>query len=760
MKKIILFLLVNFICFNILGQDLTKVDIKKTVQEFINDNQINKRYTIADINPYEFQNETVLYIIKLKPVGFIILANERRLNSVLAYSFEHNFTSPQPQSNISWWLKNYGEQVWTLKHSDNLLGAQVFHRNIVQNTTSVTPLLSTTWNQGSGYNQFCPIDTNGPGGHAWAGCVATAAGQIMKKWEHPAHGNGSYSYTHPVYGTLSADFENTNYNWTGMNTNISDVALLLYHIGVAVDMNYSPSNSSSSISKLSRAFEYIFNFHSSYLSRSNISDTDWVQTLKDELDNNRPLIYRGGTYPGGHAWACDGYDNNDLFHMNWGWGGYYDGYFSVNDLTPGNHNYNMNQAILYQIYPVSQYICSDPYEAGNNNLGIDNNIFRNVFSFDLPHSEMACLTPGDEDWYSFEYEYNGENEYIDILVKGADNQTAGPYIISANLSGHILSIETKQYGISTDTKLQWKCMSVNGTYPKVIMEDDNSGENGVYSKLVIDLDQVSRTPVVDQHFKNALYNMDIAYHPFITHVYTEYINHITNLQLNYKNIADFTGIEGFQSLQSLWCHHNNLTSLDVSQNHNLTELICRDNQLTQLTVNPEMEELFANRNQISDIQLTQCTNLTKLSLFSNNLQQLDLRNGNPYNLTELYLSNNPDLTCVFVDDANYMNTNWSNAIDATATYVETQAECDALHIDESFKESIQVNPNPFTDKIDIKVANASNIKTISIQNMQGQVVYKSDFAPQINLSNLSKGMYLLNIENVQGNQTVFKLIKD
>ena len=760
MNKIISFVIVVLIQFPVWGQNLSKNDIINAVQKFKNDHHVNGDLSISDIKPFKYKNQTVLFIINLNPKGFIILANEKRINPVLGYSLKNSFITPLPQSNIHWWLENYAEQIWTYKHSDIPLRKTRTNINYRRSPTAVSPILSTTWNQGSGYNQYCPADPNGPGGHAYTGCIATAAGQVMKKWEHPVHGNGSFNYTHPDYGVLSADFENTNYNWAGMDSNISDVALLLYQIGVAVKMNYGPNYSSSSVSSLSMAFKCIFNFHSSYLSRSGISEADWIQTLKNELDNDRPVIYRGGTGSStSHAWVCDGYDNNNMFHMNWGWGGNYNGYYSVNDLTPGSENYNSNQAILYQIYPVSQPSCEDPYEAGNNDMGIDNDVFRNVFSFDAGDGVFSCLTPGDEDWYVFSYDYNGEMEFIDILVKGANSQVSGSYYIKSQISGHTLTIETKQYGLPLDTKLQWKCMSVNGTYPKVIMEDDNGGENGIYSKLIIDLDQISRTIISDQNFKTELYYMDIAFHPFISYVFTEYINHITSLQLNYKDIDDFTGIEGFESLESFWCHHNNLTSLDVSQNHQLKELVCRDNQLTELILNPEMEELFANRNQLTDIVLTNCSNLKKLNLSSNNFQQLDLRNGNPYNITHLYLDNNPSLSCVFVDDANYFNTNFGNNIDPQTHFVETQAECDAFGIDKAFTANIVVFPNPFNDVISIDVNDASEMENISIRNVQGQTVYSGKFKSELNLSALPAGIYFMHLKNTLGQMAVIKLIK-
>ena len=267
------------------------------------------------------------------------------------------------------------------------------------------------------------------------------------------------------------------------------------------------------------------------------------------------------------------------------------------------------------------------------------------------------------------------------------------------------------------------------------------------------------------------------------YVLTSRINTVTSLNVANQNIADLTGIEYFAALQYLNCSGNQLTSLDVTQNTNLQTLYCDNNQLTALDVNQNtaLQRLSCSNNQLTAIDVSQNTNLrsfycyvnqiTSLDVsqntsliefvcYANQLTNLDMRNAHNNNLITFTAIVNPDLTCVFVDDAAYMNANHANHIDATATYVETQAECDALGIDETFKETISIYPNPVSEYLSIQVQDKANIKSISIQNMQGQVVYQSDFAPQIKLADLPADMYFLRIENKTGDVAVFKLIKD
>ncbi len=214
-------------------------------------------------------------------------------------------------------------------------------------------------------------------------------------------------------------------------------------------------------------------------------------------------------------------------------------------------------------------------------------------------------------------------------------------------------------------------------------------------------------------------------------------------------------------LQNLYCDSNQLTSLDVTQNTALQELYCGYNQLINLDVtqNINLYEFDCGFNMLTTLDLTQSTNINKIICLHNQLTSLDIRNGNNRNLRYFRTNHNPNLTCLFVDDAGFMNTYWDRAIDPQTTYVETQAQCDALNIDEDFKQTINIYPNPFSEYIEIEIPDKTYINNICVQNIQGQTIYNNTFTPQINLSGLPSGIYFVNIENKQGNITVFKLIK-
>ena len=234
-----------------------------------------------------------------------------------------------------------------------------------KSTKSVPALLTSKWHQGCLYNSLCPT-MSGPCGHAEVGCVAVAMAQIMRYWGYPTTGWGTHFYTNAGL-TLSADFGNTTYDWEHMpdsltenssETEIEAVSTLLYHCGISVEMNYSPNGSNSNSSKipdaLIRYFYYSKHIHRE--KRSDFSNEEWLSLLKSSLDLQRPVQYSGFGVGIGHAFVCDGYDENDLLHFNWGWGGNANGYFALGNLYPNGNNLNNNNYAIFDIIP--QY---EPY---------------------------------------------------------------------------------------------------------------------------------------------------------------------------------------------------------------------------------------------------------------------------------------------------------------------------------------------------------------------------------------------------------------
>jgi len=229
-------------------------------------------------------------------------------------------------------------------------------------SAQVSPLLNTAWDQTCYYNDSCPPDPAAPPnlcGRVWVGCVATTMGQVMRYHAWPPQGVGSHSYTSIHYGLQSADFGNTFYDWSQMpsllNQASPEVARLLYHCGVSVNMNYHLLGSGAMTSTAGNALKTYFDYDSGLALHfaASYSPSAWNALLKSELDSARPVIYRSEQSGGGagHAWVIDGYDAAGLYHSNWGWGGYYNGYYNLSALTPNLNNFNQNQGALIGIKP-------------------------------------------------------------------------------------------------------------------------------------------------------------------------------------------------------------------------------------------------------------------------------------------------------------------------------------------------------------------------------------------------------------------------
>ena len=303
--------------------------------------------------------------------SFVLMAADDCVQPILGYSLNGPFDIENMPDNKRTWIEGYSNEIqYAIAHQTRAtLEVTQQWRDLAEGNFNqgravvVTPLLQTKWNQGSPYNLLCP-------GGSVTGCVATAMAQIMKYWGYPAHGIGSHSYTHATYGELSADFQSTTYDWsymtntygnTSTTTQKQAVATLMYHCGVSVDMNYSPSSSGASTANVADALKTYFGYSEDvqHLSRSAYSDAEWIALLKNDLNQNFPVQYHGTGSGGGHSFVCDGYNEDNYFHFNWGWGGYCDEYYLVDNLNPGpggigsgtNGIYNDGQGAVFGIHP-------------------------------------------------------------------------------------------------------------------------------------------------------------------------------------------------------------------------------------------------------------------------------------------------------------------------------------------------------------------------------------------------------------------------
>jgi hypothetical protein len=327
----------------------------------------------------KYGGRLVYYVFNVTGGGFIIVSASENTVPVIGYSFVGSYGMGDFPCNFREWMDQCCKQINEANQSNRAIPEFIvtewarltdsyFKPRNLQNSLSVQPLLTSDWNQDVYYNDQCPADPAGPGGHAYAGCVATAMGQLMYFYRFPQHGTGSYSYQHPVYGTISANFDTTTYHWNGMLNSIGSanlhIATLLSHLGISVDMDYGPDGSGMWNHKAAYSLRTYFKYgpETQYIFRDSTSIT-WDSILISNLDAGKPLYYAGWEGVGstsGHAFVCDGYQDTSYFHFNWGWSGSYNGYFYLNQLNPGGSNFNFAQEVIKDIFPdTSNYIYPD-----------------------------------------------------------------------------------------------------------------------------------------------------------------------------------------------------------------------------------------------------------------------------------------------------------------------------------------------------------------------------------------------------------------
>lgn len=354
-------------------------------------------------------NEPLYYIFDVAGSGFVVVSACEITKPVLAYSFEFPYKNNPALEN---WMGSYRKDILKHKAANTPVPAKNkaqwdhfsqahFTPNPIK-TGSVGPLLTTTWNQNKYYNTYCPWDVHSGSYYDYRvpnGCVALACAMIMNYYRHPETGVGGASYVPEPYPRQTVRFFDHIYHWDAMTDEAEwyngEVAKIIYHMGVACQMGYNPEGSGSytelAASKMAAHFGYKQNFEKIYPGNyTNGYEHVYVEMLKEELDYLRPVLYSGQAPGGGHAFVCDGYDNDDYFHFNWGWGGSGNGYFLYDNIT-----YNTSAMGITHLYPANNYPvqCTD-YKRQTASVGYITNGSTNYPYASNPDCQWMIATPG------------------------------------------------------------------------------------------------------------------------------------------------------------------------------------------------------------------------------------------------------------------------------------------------------------------------------------------------------------------------------
>ena len=392
MKKILLTLAAVLCCWvTLCAQPLTEQQAMERALQYMHSGKVSAkaRRMAAPVNGGSMQLEVApveaerIYAFNIEGGGYIIASADSRTLPVLGYSTTGSIDWEQMPDNMRSWLKQYDEAIATLGSRTDFRDGEQTTTLYGQGTTTarqshraarmaVEPLIKTHWNQNAPYWDQVPTyqgpEPNLRNKQCYVGCVATAMAQVMNYWQWPntvPDGLPDYDYNIQYNGNdytwhISAlpptrfewelmindyrvwNTETEQYDPLGTDEQRKAVATLMRYCGQSLETMYGPSEiggSSAYYANVAKALVSYFDYNAAqYIRHQYFPDIDeWEGILYGELAAGRPVVYGGQSDDGGHGFVCDGYDGNGLFHINWGWSGKDDGYFTLAVLNPYNN---------------------------------------------------------------------------------------------------------------------------------------------------------------------------------------------------------------------------------------------------------------------------------------------------------------------------------------------------------------------------------------------------------------------------------------
>ena len=380
MKRTIVFFLMVTLFFS--GLQAKPVDVataKSLGIKFMNTNteirsaQADLVYTACADN-----GQAAFYVFAVQPKGFVIVSADDRAKPILGYSTESNFTAQLPDGLMTFFDNYKAGFSQMFANNDERTEQAVADWNSLAETgklssrranRSVEPLLSSIWNQTDLYNNMAPEDPNSVySGHCKSGCVANTMSQIMRYWEWPRHGQGSHGYNansnYGNYGWQEANFGEATYRFELMpdfldfaspQSEVDATALLEYHAGVSVDMGYGANASGAYSENVGPSLQEYFRYSPDLQHRYQNDPFQWEEDLVANLDAGMPLYYASQGDAGGHAYVLDGYDDFYMFHLNWGWAGFDNGYYTIDGFYLTFYSFPWYHNAVFNIHPVDEY---------------------------------------------------------------------------------------------------------------------------------------------------------------------------------------------------------------------------------------------------------------------------------------------------------------------------------------------------------------------------------------------------------------------
>lgn len=294
--------------------------------------------------------------------GFVIISGDDQLTPIVGYSDDCRIGEMPPA--LAEWLNVYSSYV------DDVRSGAVEHVSTTAATgTRIEPMLQTSWNQSAPYNNFCPEVS---GQRTPTGCTATAMAQVMKFHEWPASPKKAISWLNNITGkTETIDITKHVYDWDNMLNHYRDgyntvqadaVAQLMVDVGKAINSSYAPGGTGSTDMDAARGLVNVFNYSPQIkiFKRNECTYDEFISVIRENLEARQPLVHCGQaqSYAAGHAFVCDGIDENNYVHIDWGWDGAFNGFFDLGSMAPGGtgigggqDRYNVHQSVIANIRP-------------------------------------------------------------------------------------------------------------------------------------------------------------------------------------------------------------------------------------------------------------------------------------------------------------------------------------------------------------------------------------------------------------------------
>lgn len=330
--------------------------------------------------------------------GFVLTSADDATTPILGYSDSGEFDPNEIPDGLKYLMGEYTRQITALRANAKAAATQYPYK--VEYTTPVTPLLSTRWDQEAPYNNECPVALS-PSGRAATGCMTTAIAQIMRFHKWPTTGFGSHEME-AIQGagkeTKVRNYYSTTYNWDAMplhksdNSGAGEVSKLMMDVAVALGTTFGSVSSAVDITIVPMLLSY-FNYDPSIekVTMSSKTPEEFNKIVIGDLQAGRPVYFQGGPATSGHAFVCDGYDGEGLFHINWGWSGKSDGYYLVTNLSPSeagtggqaNAGYSERLTMFHNIKPYQGGTLARPEIKANYRREVDPGIkmFKNGTDF-------------------------------------------------------------------------------------------------------------------------------------------------------------------------------------------------------------------------------------------------------------------------------------------------------------------------------------------------------------------------------------------